>query len=136
MLTQADMDALQSKQVTLNLGRVENIAEISLNGAPFTLVWKAPYSVDITGALSVGENLLKIKVTNLYPNRLIGDELLPELYEYDEYGRLRRFPDWYLKGEYNERERVLFLPWKYYKKTDPLLESGLVGPVRIGIVNK
>lgn len=136
MLTQADMDALQSKQVTLNLGRVENIAEISLNGAPFTLVWKAPYSVDITGALSVGENLLKIKVTNLYPNRMIGDEHLPELYEYDEYGRLRRFPDWYLKGEYNERERVLFLPWKYYKKTDPLLESGLVGPVRIGIVNK
>lgn len=37
----------------------------------------------------------------------------------------------------SNRERVLFIPWKYYKKTDPLLEAGLLGPVRIvGIFNE
>lgn len=136
VLTDDEINSLQSKRVQLNLGRVENMAEVTLNGKALGLVWKAPYSTDITNLLKTGENLLTIETTNLYPNRMIGDEHLPELYEYDEYGRLQKFPDWYKNGENNERERVLFLPWKYYKETDPLLESGLLGPVRIGIFDK
>ena len=133
VLSAGDIDALHGKRVTLSLGRVENMAEATLNGKDLGLVWKEPYSIDITDALKTGENILTIEATNLYPNRMIGDEHLPELYEYDGYGRLQKFPDWYKKGESDERERVLFIPWKYYKKTDPLLESGLTGPVRIGI---
>ncbi len=119
-------------KIMLDLGRMENIAEISINGGEKVLVWKAPYSLDITSMVKEGENLLEIEVTNLYPNRIIGDEHLPEKYEYDEYGRIVKLPSWYVKQqEDNNRERVLFLPWKYYTKTDPLLESGLLGPVRI-----
>ena len=119
-------------KIMLDLGRVENIAEISINGGEKVLVWKAPYSLDITSMVKEGENLLEIEVTNLYPNRIIGDEHLPEIYEYDEYGRIVKLPSWYVKQqEDNNRERVLFLPWKHYTKTDPLLESGLLGPVRI-----
>lgn len=119
-------------KMILHLGRVENMAEISVNGKKKALVWKAPYLLDITSMVREGENLLEIEVTNLYPNRIIGDEYLPEKYKYDEYGRILKLPSWYIKqqGDHN-RERVLFLPWKYYKKTDPLLESGLLGPVRI-----
>lgn len=119
-------------KVLLDLGRVENIAEITVNGEKPVLVWKAPYSLDITSLVKEGENSLMIEVTNLYPNRMIGDEHLPEKYKYDEYGRIVELPSWYVKQQEDcDRERVLFLPWKYYKKSDPLLESGLLGPVRI-----
>ncbi len=130
-LTAKELKYIKGKKVILNLGRVENIADVSVNESEFKTVWKAPYWTDIAGNLKVGINRIVIKVTNLYPNRIIGDEHLPELYDYDEYGRLRKFPDWYLNGTCDQRERVLFLPWKHYTKDAPLLESGLLGPVRL-----
>lgn len=121
-----------TQRIFLDLGRVENIAQVSVNGSASVLIWKAPFRVDITDMLRAGENQLRIEVTNLYPNRLIGDEHLPEKYNYDEYGRIRQFPSWYLHQEKDEnRQRVLFSPWKHYTKNDPLLEAGLLGPVRI-----
>lgn len=120
-------------RVMLNLGRVENIAEVSVNGSEPVTIWKAPFALDITDYLKEGENDLVVKVTNLYPNRIIGDEHLPELYEYDEYGRLKSFPQWYTDSEPDQRERVLFLPWKHYTEDSPLLESGLIGPVTLSI---
>lgn len=123
---------LKGKQVWLNLGRVENMAEVSLNGSDTCLLWKAPYELKVTGHIQIGENLLVVKVTNLYPNRIIGDEYLLERYDYDEYGRIRRLPSWYRNNDTEKSpERVLFLPWKYYKKTDPLLEAGLLGDVSL-----
>lgn len=133
MLTSKELKMIKGKRLNLNLGRLENIAEVSVNDSDFALLWKAPYWTDITEKLKVGENKVVVRVTNLYPNRMIGDEYLPEKYEYDKYGSLQKFPEWYLKGEYNQRERVLFVPWKHYHKDDPLLESGLLGPVRLYI---
>lgn len=133
-VTKKELKALKNKRLILNLGRVENMAEVSVNDRGFKLIWKAPYQTDITDQLKAGENKLVLKVTNLYPNRMIGDEHLPEKYKYDKYGRLCKFPDWYLKGENIERERVLFSPWKHYHKEEPLLEAGLLGPVRLLIV--
>lgn len=131
VLTHKELTDMKGKRLTLDLGRVENMAEVSINGSSFALIWKAPYQLDVTGMLKEGKNQLLIKVTNLYPNRIIGDEHLPEKYEYDEYGRIRQLPAWYIAGDKDERERVLFLPWKHYKQDDPLLESGLLGPVRL-----
>ncbi|MCD8313857.1 MAG: hypothetical protein LUC24_06825 [Bacteroidales bacterium] len=122
---------LKGKRLMLNLGRVENTAEVSVNGGEPIVLWKAPFEADITDLLTRGDNVLTIKVTNLLPNRIIGDEHLPEKYDYDEYGRIRALPQWYLDGQTDERERVLFLPWKFYTKDDPLLESGLIGTVTL-----
>jgi hypothetical protein len=115
----------------LDLGRVENMASVTLNGNKLGLLWKAPYRIDITDALIPGENQLVLEVTNLYPNRMICDEHLPDENDYDEYGRINRFPLWYTHQGERNGQRVLFSPWKYYTKDDPLLESGLLGPVRI-----
>ena len=130
-LTRSQLRKQQKQQVLLELGRVENMAEVSVNGRNPILLWKAPYSCDVTSLLHPGQNELVIQVTNLYPNRLIGDEHLPEKYEYDQYGQMKKLPSWYVNNEVEPRERVLFSTWKHYKSTDPLLESGLIGPVRL-----
>ena len=64
-------------KVLLNLGTVNDLVEVSVNGKPLGLLWKAPYEVDVTSALKSGANHLEIKVTNEWTNRLIGDRLTP-----------------------------------------------------------
>jgi hypothetical protein len=63
--------------VFLDLGRVGDIAEVSVNGRRLGQVWKAPWQVDVSGALEPGENRLEIKVTNQWTNRIAGDRDLP-----------------------------------------------------------
>jgi hypothetical protein len=65
------------EKILLNLGRVNDLAEVSVNGHPLGIVWKSPYQVDVTGALKPGANQLEIKVTNEWTNRLIGDRSAP-----------------------------------------------------------
>ncbi len=127
-LSRREIKAMKGKHAILDLGRVENIAEVIINNSDTIVLWKAPYKTDVTSYLRSGENSITILVTNLYPNRIIGDEHLSEKYAYDEYGRIKQLPSWYKNNENIERDRVLFLPWKYYSATDPLLESGLLGP--------
>ena len=67
----------KDRLVYLDLGDVKNLAEVSINGKPLGILWKAPFRVDATGAVTDGTNHLEIKVTNLWPNRLIGDQKLP-----------------------------------------------------------
>lgn len=65
-------------QVILYLGRVEEVAEIFINGKSAGLVWNNPGKIDITGKVKAGINDLKIEVVNRWPNRMIGDYKLPE----------------------------------------------------------
>ncbi|MEZ5072973.1 MAG: hypothetical protein R2751_19015 [Bacteroidales bacterium] len=62
----------------LDLGEVENLAEVFLNGTSLGIVWKKPFKVDVSDALKPGSNELEIRVTNLWVNRLIGDQQLEE----------------------------------------------------------
>lgn len=62
----------------LNLGEVEVIARVKINGKDLGILWKKPFLVDVTSAAQIGGNLLEIMVVNLWPNRLIGDANLPE----------------------------------------------------------
>ena len=62
----------------LDLGKVEVMAEVKLNGKDLGILWKVPYQVDVTTALHPGENHLELRVVNLWINRQIGDENLPE----------------------------------------------------------
>ena len=63
--------------VLLDLGKVGDIAEVSLNGRALGQLWAAPYRIDITDALKPGENALAIKVTNQWTNRILGDAAVP-----------------------------------------------------------
>jgi hypothetical protein len=114
----------------LDLGRVKNLAEVSLNGKSLGILWKPPFRVEITPAAQPGKNRLVIKITNLWPNRLIGDELLPDDREWDG-KRLRDWPQWVLDGKPSPTGRFTFTTWHHWTKNDPLLDSGLLGPVRI-----
>jgi hypothetical protein len=62
----------------LDLGKVGDIAEVSMNGHALGIIWKPPYRVDATDVLLAGTNTIEIKVTNQWTNRLIGDRAVPE----------------------------------------------------------
>ena len=64
-------------QLVLDLGTVNDMAEVSVNGKPLATLWKPPYRVNLTDALKPGENRLEIKVTNQWTNRQMGDRLAP-----------------------------------------------------------
>ena len=124
-------DALgDQRSLYLDLGRVKNLAEVSLNGKNLGLLWKPPFRVNLTSAAHAGKNQLEIKVTNLWPNRLIGDEQLPEDREWDG-KKLKAWPQWLLDGKPSPTGRLTFTTWHHWTKDEPLLESGLLGPVRL-----
>ena len=100
-------------KLSLDLGDVKNLAEVSVNGKPLGILWKAPFRVDVTSALKPGANTLQIKVTNLWVNRLIGDQQ----------------PDAAKKYTYTAQQ--------FYRADSPLLPSGLLGPVQVvGIADR
>jgi hypothetical protein len=126
-----------TRRLYLDLGRVEVMARVVVNGEPLGSLWKPPYRIDVTDAVRAGDNLLEVRVTNLWPNRLIGDEQLPAEYAYDVNafgwdGGISALPEWYRTGAPKPPgQRVAFTTWKHYAADSPLLESGLVGPVRL-----
>lgn len=122
---------MASGTTMLDLGRVKNFATVRLNGKELPVLWKEPFCVDVTGALKPGRNSLEIKVTNLWPNRLIGDEQLPEDAKWHGV-TLDGWPDWIKnKTQRPKTGRYTFTTWKFWKKDSPLLESGLLGPVML-----
>jgi hypothetical protein len=115
----------------LDLGKVKNFAEVQLNGHKFETLWKAPFRVDVSKWLKVGNNSLTVKVTNLWPNRLIGDEQYPPEAKYNG-GPILEWPKWIVDGTPRPpTKRVGFATWKFYSKDSALLDSGLIGPVRL-----
>jgi hypothetical protein len=117
--------------VILDLGRVKVIASVKVNGHDLGILWRAPFRLDITSALVAGQNTLEVTVANLPVNRMIGDEQLPADSEYGEYGELKAWPQWLLDGKPSPAGRYTFTSWRLYKKDDPLMESGLLGPVTL-----
>jgi hypothetical protein len=95
------------EKLYIDLGNVSVTARIVLNGKDLGVVWRKPFRVEISDAIKTGKNELKVEVVNLWPNRLIGDENLPE------------------------NERKTFTNMRAYKANSPLFPSGLIGPVTI-----
>ena len=110
----------------LDLGKVYNLARVKLNGKDLGTIWTSPWRVEITGNLLQDENLLEIEVANLWINRLIGDENEPWDGITDG-----KWPEWLVNGKERPSKRYTFTTHRFYKKDDPLYESGLCGPVRI-----
>lgn len=122
--------------VVLDLGVVRELAHVWLNGQDLGTLWKPPFRLDITRWARPGANDLQVAVTNLWPNRLIGDEELPDDAEWN--GRaIKAWPTWLLEGKPRPATgRYTFTTWKHWVKGSPLLDSGLLGPVvlRSGVV--
>ena len=91
-------------EFVLDLGRVDMIADVSLNGAPAGVLWARPYRLTLKG--KAGRNTLRIAVTGTWFNRLAYDASRPEAER----------KTWTIAGP---------------KADSPLRESGLMGPVRI-----
>ena len=91
--------------VFLDLGLVESLCEVRVNGKHLGVLWSKPFQVDISDALKPGENLLEVEVINLWCNRLIGDIPLPE------------------------SERLTQTNITRLKADEKLAPSGLLGPV-------
>jgi hypothetical protein len=126
-----DADRLkEGREVWLDLGAVKNFAQVSLNGKDLGVLWKPPFRANLTTAAKPGANALVVKVTNLWPNRLVGDEQLPEDREWDG-DQLKAWPQWLLDGKPSPTGRLTFTTWHHWKKDSALLESGLLGPVTL-----
>jgi hypothetical protein len=119
----------------LDLGRVEVIAEVWLNGKFLGTFWKPPFVCEVTSLLRPAANELEVRITNLWPNRLIGDERFPDDCTDDgrwESGVIPMFPEWLKKGNVRpESRRLTFCTWKHWHRSDALLPSGLLGPVML-----
>jgi hypothetical protein len=123
------------KATVIDLGRVKNFATVRLNGKELGVLWKAPFRVDVATAVKPGRNRLEVKVTNLWPNRLIGDEQLPPDVTWD--GRhLKSWPEWLIQNKPRTSGRITFTTWHFYAKDSQLLESGLLGPVVVRSAEK
>jgi hypothetical protein len=97
------------RRIMLDLGDVRNLAEVRLNGKNLGVLWAMPFRVDVTEAVKPTKNQIEIDVVNFWPNRVIGDQYLPV-----------------------ERRLTRSNIRKLTKQT-PLMESGLLGPVTIGV---
>ncbi len=118
-------------KLVLDLGDVKVMAKVILNGKDLGILWKSPYQVEVTSALQPGENHLELQVANLWINRQIGDENLPEDSDRNANGTLKSWPDWLPQGKPSPAGRISFTSWRLWKKGDPLSPSGLLGPVRL-----
>jgi hypothetical protein len=121
----------KGKRLYLDLGKVQAMARVKLNGKDLGVWWKPPFRADITSVAKSGENKLEIQVVNLWPNRMIGDEQLPEDSERNPNGTLKSWPQWLQDGKPSPTGRYTFTSWRLWKKNDALFESGLIGPVRL-----
>jgi len=90
----------------LDLGDVEDMARVRVNGIDLGTVWRPPFRVEITRALKAGANEVTVEVANTWKNRLIGDQ---------QPGMVQ----------------VSFAPSAAERADTPLLRSGLIGPVRL-----
>ena len=138
------------RTVELTLGEVKNIAEVFVNDQPCGILWKPPFRTDLTHALKPGQNKLEIRITNLWPNRMIGDEQQPDDCEWSEpihfaaakgkpiIGRmLAQIPDWLIQNKPRpSKGRYTFVSFKFFTKDSPLLTSGLLGPVTLEIISE
>jgi hypothetical protein len=93
------------EQVWIHFADIREIARVRVNGHDAGTVWAQPLILRVDPWLKPGRNTLDIEVTNLWPNRIIGD-LQP--------GNHRHFTTTNIRK---------------YQRDSPLLPSGLIGNI-------
>ena len=120
-----------NQRIYLDLGQVDSIAELKLDGKDLGVQWKVAKVVDVTDFVKPDQEItLEIRVTNLWPNRLIGDAKLPQDPERQANGTLTDWPQWLKDGQPIPDGRSTFCMWNLWSKDDAPLQSGLLGPVQ------
>lgn len=122
------IDKLENGKYYLDLGVVNDIARVKLNGKNMGVIWCAPWRIDISSALKEGSNELEIEVANRWINRLLGDKQEP-----DANVRTVKFENGLMGGKEYTTGRYTFTTKSAmgsFHFTEPL-SSGLLGPVRI-----
>ncbi len=104
----------ESTEIVLDLGEVYHIAEVWINGNHIKTLWTGQYMVNVREVLKSGENIVRIRVTNLLLNRIIG---------YEKQG-LKWSPEYYFVN-------IDYDPFKA-KEMGPL-PSGLIGPIQLNL---
>ena len=94
------------KDLFLDLGKVDFIAEVKVNGKGAGVRWTEPYRLNVKDFVQEGENALTVEVTGTWYNRLAYDASLPEAER----------KTWTIAGP---------------AAGSPLHDSGLLGPVVI-----
>jgi len=125
-----NIEKLENNTYYIDLGVVNDIARVKLNGKNIGVVWCAPWRIDISEALKEGENQLEIEVANRWINRLLGDRQEP-----DRNVRTVKFKDGLMGGEEYTTGRYTFttrLAMRSFRFKEPL-SSGLLGPVTIQV---
>jgi hypothetical protein len=100
-------DIVHGAHLWLDLGDIRELADVKVNNVDLGILWKTPFKIDVTGAIRPGKNQIEIRVTNLWVNRMIGDQ-----------------QPWAMK-------KYAFADFMPYKADSPLLPSGLLGPVHM-----
>jgi hypothetical protein len=95
-------------QLFIDLGVVKDVAEVRLNGKNLGIIWTSPWQVEVSNIIKKTGNVLEVTIVNQWPNRVIGDDLLPKN-----------------EKHYTQTNVTMFV------KNKPLQPSGLLGPVTI-----
>lgn len=106
-----------NQRAILDLGEVREIADVYINGVPMGTAWHRPFKLDITSALRKGTNFIRVDVVNTINNRLVGDAQLPLQYRRTS-SNVKKLPN----------------AWMNPFAEAPLLKSGLIGPVKIHLI--
>lgn len=140
----------KTRRLILSLGKVYDMATVKINGKQVSLLWKAPFECDITDFVRQGNNHIEIAVTNLWRNRMIGDEFEPDDLEWSEPlvytyapGKptagcfLLNNPDWLVNGTPRpSKGRKTVGCFKFFNTGSTLLPSGLAGPVSLSLITQ
>ncbi|MBB4079247.1 hypothetical protein GGR28_001867 [Lewinella aquimaris] len=119
----------------LDLGSVQVIAEVILNGQEVGVLWKPPFRIKLDGYLQSGKNSLAVNVTNLWPNRLIGDARLPADYTMNK-NMIEEWPGWLTTPAARPGRRTTLASYLHYHEDSELKPSGLLGPVKVNIYRR
>lgn len=108
---EAEFDCLAADScLELDLGRVDSIATVFVNGNKVNTLWCEPYKCKLEKFLIKGKNRLRIEVTNTWRNRIVYDLGQPE----------KDRKTWILyKKRFSPGPETHFVP------------SGITGPVRL-----
>jgi len=103
-----------NQRIILDLGEISKVAEAWLNGKYLGISWAKPFSYDVTHLIRAGENELRIKVANVWSNRLTGDAITGEKFTMTNIKISSRGVTW---------------------ANTALIPAGLLGPVTIQVVS-